>query len=625
VCFQSAFAHELGHALGFNSDVDVNSGVPFLLDMFRFQSSTQHPTSYESFRTLPRLVDHNLPNDDHELGLVAFTYAMADGSPHQGSHFRDQTPIIGVMDPVIDVGVTYWPELFRRADLRVLDALGYDWDDPGLDPLPSLPAITRLDENPNSADQVRWQVQFDRRVGPVTAGDFSLSAPAGASIASVTARTGNALRFNGGNWLDLMGFPPLTTLNGAGFTFSCWVRPDVQPATGAPWRVILSIGTATNGQGMILWLDDTNRVKLDVVGQPGTWIFDPLINDGQWHFISVSHTPQGSPTTRMMVDGFPAGGSNFSLTSTAGTCFVGATLPGAPVPYGFIGDIDEVRFFKSELNLGAFLWNESPAEPSPAWTPNLIGLFSFDDYADFGFGFPSLSDTPEETNWGGYGEGRTVGFTQPLHVPGIVRSAELYTLVANTGPDSGALMPTFHDDDSNFDYRSHAPVNGPGNGGSNGEVYTVQHASGASFCEGTGCPCANDPVAGTNVGCLSSIGLGGRLRASGSTSIAAGTLTLLGSQMPNSNALYLAGNGQTSSVLGDGVFCAGGTIVRLGTKLNVNGASQFPEAGQLSIATRVSATPGSSSYCQVWYRNAAAFCTPATFNDTNAWRLTWTP
>ena len=82
---------------------------------------------------------------------------------------------------------------------------------------------------------------------------------------------------------------------------------------------------------------------------------------------------------------------------------------------------------------------------------------------------------------------------------------------------------------------------------------------------------------------------------------------------------------QANGVLGDGIFCIGGTIVRLGTKANVGGASQFPDVGQIPIATRVSAVAGQTSYFTIWYRNAATFCTPATFNDSNGWRMTWTP
>ena len=36
------------------------------------------------------------------------------------------------------------------------------------------------------------------------------------------------------------------------------------------------------------------------------------------------------------------------------------------------------------------------------------------------------------------------------------------------------------------------------------------------------------------------------------------------------------------------------------------------------------AAPGLRTY-QVWYRNAAAFCTPSTFNLTNGWETTWMP
>ena len=30
-------------------------------------------------------------------------------------------------------------------------------------------------------------------------------------------------------------------------------------------------------------------------------------------------------------------------------------------------------------------------------------------------------------------------------------------------------------------------------------------------------------------------------------------------------------------------------------------------------------------YYQVWYRNAAAFCTPSTFNTSNGYAVTWQP
>jgi len=77
------------------------------------------------------------------------------------------------------------------------------------------------------------------------------------------------------------------------------------------------------------------------------------------------------------------------------------------------------------------------------------------------------------------------------------------------------------------------------------------------------------------------------------------------------------------SVFGDGMRCAAGAIIRLGTKTNVGGASQYPEAGDASISSRGQVFAPGARYYQVWYRNAAAFCTAATFNLTNGWSISW--
>ncbi|MEY4774515.1 MAG: hypothetical protein RIT40_1550, partial [Planctomycetota bacterium] len=100
-------------------------------------------------------------------------------------------------------------------------------------------------------------------------------------------------------------------------------------------------------------------------------------------------------------------------------------------------------------------------------------------------------------------------------------------------------------------------------------------------------------------------------------------------QLPNSSALYFQGttqaNGGLGTAFGDGLRCAGGTVVRLGTKNNVSGGSSYPAAGELSVSVRGGATAGTSRSYQLWYRNAAAYCQPETFNLTNGWWLTWQP
>lgn len=158
-------------------------------------------------------------------------------------------------------------------------------------------------------------------------------------------------------------------------------------------------------------------------------------------------------------------------------------------------------------------------------------------------------------------------------------------------------------------------------------------ATGTAFCfgdgSGTACPCGNHSAPGAGEGCLSSVGAGGRIAAAGNASLSNDTIVLTGSGMPNSSALYFQGtsrqNGGLGSVFGDGLRCAGGSIQRLGTKINAGGTSQYPAGGDASVSVRGLVTsPGIRTY-QIWYRNAAPFCSAATFNLTNGVELNWAP
>jgi hypothetical protein len=66
----------------------------------------------------------------------------------------------------------------------------------------------------------------------------------------------------------------------------------------------------------------------------------------------------------------------------------------------------------------------------------------------------------------------------------------------------------------------------------------------------------------------------------------------------------------------------------LSTRLNVNGASQYPTAGDPSVSVKGLVPPaGGQRFYQVWYRNAdPTFCVAAaTFNLTNGLDITWVP
>lgn len=153
-----------------------------------------------------------------------------------------------------------------------------------------------------------------------------------------------------------------------------------------------------------------------------------------------------------------------------------------------------------------------------------------------------------------------------------------------------------------------------------------------SYCFGDGsgaaCPCGNNGATGN--GCANSLqASGAHLVGSGLASLSSDTYLLSGSAMPNSAVLYYQGTarvaGGLGSSFGDGLRCAAGSVVRLGTKLNAAGASHYPAIGDALVSVRgVIAAPGTRDY-QAWYRNSAAFCTAQTFNLSNAVEVTWIP
>lgn len=159
--------------------------------------------------------------------------------------------------------------------------------------------------------------------------------------------------------------------------------------------------------------------------------------------------------------------------------------------------------------------------------------------------------------------------------------------------------------------------------------------AGVAVCVGDGstgqsCPCGNSGASGR--GCANSINpLGAELEANGTPSVAGDSLTLRGSGMPASaTCLYFQGTSLVAAgagaAFGDGLRCAGGTVIRLGTKTNSLGASQYPTVGDPAISVRgLVPQAGGTRVYQAWYRNAGAFCTSSTFNLTNGVSVSWTP
>jgi hypothetical protein len=157
-------------------------------------------------------------------------------------------------------------------------------------------------------------------------------------------------------------------------------------------------------------------------------------------------------------------------------------------------------------------------------------------------------------------------------------------------------------------------------------------APGMSFCfgDGTGtpCPAGNNSATGQG-GCLNSLGSAGRLDISGNPSLTADTIVLHGSGMPLGSCLYFQGNnlvnGGAGAVFGDGLICASIQVVRLAIKTNGHGSSSFPEPGDPSVSTKGMVMMPGFKYYEVWYRDAATFGTPSTFNTSQTVCIPWVP
>ncbi len=160
---------------------------------------------------------------------------------------------------------------------------------------------------------------------------------------------------------------------------------------------------------------------------------------------------------------------------------------------------------------------------------------------------------------------------------------------------------------------------------------------GTPVCAGDGtlptpCPCGNNGSSGN--GCANSANpAGASISATGWSQPDAltgdDTVVLHGSGMPaTSTAIYLKGSAVAvgGQPFGDGVSCVGGSLIRLRTKINVGGASQFPEPGDPSLSNRGATPPGSglTGVYAVYYRNAAAaFCPPFTYNISSTMQIDW--
>jgi hypothetical protein len=162
-------------------------------------------------------------------------------------------------------------------------------------------------------------------------------------------------------------------------------------------------------------------------------------------------------------------------------------------------------------------------------------------------------------------------------------------------------------------------------------------SAGTSFCfgdgTGTACPCSNSGVAGH--GCDNSVATGGAvITAAGVPSLSADTLHFTSTnELPTALSIVLQGSTTVSAVnFGDGLRCAGGTLLRMYSKNAIGGVVMAPQAGDPPVSIRSAALGdlipmGATRVYQVYYRDPnMAFCPDPpgdTFNATNAVSVLW--
>ncbi len=153
--------------------------------------------------------------------------------------------------------------------------------------------------------------------------------------------------------------------------------------------------------------------------------------------------------------------------------------------------------------------------------------------------------------------------------------------------------------------------------------------TGTPYCGGTtaDCPCGNAGL--PDQGCANSVNPNGALLgATGTATVGADTVVLQASGMPNgvgqNFCLFVQSSGMGSGTFGDGRQCLAAPMVRLGTRTIVGGSASFGFGipGDPLVSVQGGVTPGTFHY-QVFYRNAATFCTSDTFNTTNGLSIVW--
>ena len=213
---------------------------------------------------------------------------------------------------------------------------------------------------------------------------------------TIAGQVGSALRFDGSSFLEVTNSTAFNypTQN---FSVSVWVRTTDAGATFLDKRCLGTAGGCSTPQGWALAVSPVGYLQL-LMGSALPYFYEGFsayelkkINDGQWHFVSVSVDRVAS---RVVFAIDPQSEADYHLVSIEG--YAGAILSVRPLRIGgdqtsakkFAGDLDEVQIYGRALGMPEVLGLQAagpggqcrPAVCSPVTAKrSLVGWFSFEE------------------------------------------------------------------------------------------------------------------------------------------------------------------------------------------------------------------------------------------------------
>lgn len=416
--FETVAAHEIGHALGFVSEVDTvdfysflgqfgiqpigipNLITPGVMDFFRFADDVpgRDPETAADFRYVPRSLESGVEAvmDDtvreYNMGTGSLT-----GDLTQASHWKDDFytgTTIGIMDPTLSTGVATPISL---ADLWALDLIGYDIN---LAPTATADSASTTQNNPVVIDVLSNDIDpdgvFPKNSLVIISGPLSGTAAQNPATGLVTYRP--AADFVGVdtftyNVTDIEG----KTTNTVTVNVTVNADPSSTPQATVPLVPFATPGIYRPQTGTFFLRGSQTSGAPDVAtfsfGTPGSV---PIVGD--WNGDGVDTVGVYDPLT-----------SNFFLDNTFGGGSVIALNFGTPGSIPLAGDwngdgIDTIGTF--DTLTGSFFLRNS----------NTTGT------ADISFDYGARTWTPVVGDWDGDGVD-TIGVFEPVTASWFLRNS----------------------------------------------------------------------------------------------------------------------------------------------------------------------------------------------------------